>query len=52
VTGLWQVSGRSELTPEEMIRLDVEYVERRSFWLNVRILARTVPAVVSGRGAG
>jgi lipopolysaccharide/colanic/teichoic acid biosynthesis glycosyltransferase len=51
VTGLWQVSGRSELTLEEMIRLDVEYVRRRSFWLNIKILARTIPAVVSLRGA-
>jgi lipopolysaccharide/colanic/teichoic acid biosynthesis glycosyltransferase len=51
VTGLWQVSGRSELTLEEMIKLDVEYVERRSLWLNVWILLRTVPAVLSLRGA-
>jgi lipopolysaccharide/colanic/teichoic acid biosynthesis glycosyltransferase len=51
VTGLWQVSGRSELTLEEMVRLDVEYARRRSLWLNIRILARTVPAVLSGRGA-
>ncbi len=51
ITGLWQVSGRSELTLEEMVRLDVEYAERRSLWLNVRILARTIPAVLSGRGA-
>jgi lipopolysaccharide/colanic/teichoic acid biosynthesis glycosyltransferase len=51
LTGLWQVSGRSELALDEMIRLDVEYVERRSFWFNVRILVRTVPVVLSGRGA-
>ncbi len=51
VTGLWQVSGRSELTLEEMIQLDVEYVRRRSLWLNLRILARTLPAVLSMRGA-
>jgi lipopolysaccharide/colanic/teichoic acid biosynthesis glycosyltransferase len=52
VTGLWQVSGRSELTLEEMIKLDVEYVERRSAWLNLCILLRTIPAVFSARGAG
>ena len=51
VTGLWQVSGRSELALEEMIRLDVEYARRRSVWLNLWILARTIPAVLSGRGA-
>jgi lipopolysaccharide/colanic/teichoic acid biosynthesis glycosyltransferase len=51
VTGLWQVSGRCELTIEEMIDLDVEYVRRRSLWLNLRILVRTVPAVLSLRGA-
>jgi lipopolysaccharide/colanic/teichoic acid biosynthesis glycosyltransferase len=51
MTGLWQVSGRSELALEEMIRLDVEYARRRSLWLNLRILARTIPAVVFGRGA-
>ncbi len=51
VTGLWQVSGRSELTLEEMIALDVEYVRRRSPWLNIWILLRTVPVVLSRRGA-
>ncbi len=51
VTGLWQVSGRSEVTLEEMVRLDVEYISRRSLWLNIVILLRTVPAVLSARGA-
>jgi lipopolysaccharide/colanic/teichoic acid biosynthesis glycosyltransferase len=51
VTGLWQVSGRSELTLEEMITLDIEYARRRSLGLNVMILLRTVPAVLRGRGA-
>jgi lipopolysaccharide/colanic/teichoic acid biosynthesis glycosyltransferase len=51
VTGLWQVSGRSTVTLEEMVHLDVEYSHRRSFWLNLSILLRTVPAVLSGRGA-
>ncbi len=51
LTGLWQVSGRSELTLEQMIALDVEYVQRRSPWLNLSILARTVPAVLSTKGA-
>jgi lipopolysaccharide/colanic/teichoic acid biosynthesis glycosyltransferase len=51
MTGLWQVSGRSELTLEEMIALDIEYARSRSLWLNVKILARTVPVVLIGRGA-
>ena len=51
MTGLWQVSGRSELGLEEMVALDVEYASTRSLWLNLKILARTVPAVFAGRGA-
>jgi lipopolysaccharide/colanic/teichoic acid biosynthesis glycosyltransferase len=51
LTGLWQVSGRSELTLEQMVALDIEYVQRRSPLLNLSILARTVPAVLSTRGA-
>jgi lipopolysaccharide/colanic/teichoic acid biosynthesis glycosyltransferase len=51
VTGLWQVNGRSTVTLEEMVRLDVEYARRRSLWLNLTILLHTVPAVLSGRGA-
>jgi lipopolysaccharide/colanic/teichoic acid biosynthesis glycosyltransferase len=51
LTGLWQVSGRSQLTLEQMVALDVEYVRRRSPWLDLSILARTLPVVLSGRGA-
>jgi lipopolysaccharide/colanic/teichoic acid biosynthesis glycosyltransferase len=51
VSGLWQVSGRSELTVDQMMRLDIEYVHRRSFWLNLRIIVRTIPVVFSTRGA-
>ena len=51
ITGLWQVSGRSQLSFDEMIALDLEYAQRRSFWLNVRILLRTLPVVLLGRGA-
>jgi lipopolysaccharide/colanic/teichoic acid biosynthesis glycosyltransferase len=50
VTGLWQVCGRNRLTMLQGLKLDVEYVEHRSFGLDVRILVRTVPAVL-GRGA-
>jgi lipopolysaccharide/colanic/teichoic acid biosynthesis glycosyltransferase len=51
VTGLWQVSGRSLITFAEMIDLDIEYVERRSLLLNVKIIALTVPTVLGGKGA-
>ena len=51
ITGLWQVNGRSQVPLEEMVRLDVEYARRRSFWLNLRIIVKTVPAVLNTRGA-
>ena len=51
VTGLWQVAGRSQVPLEEMVRLDIEYARRRSLWLNLQIMLRTVPAVLSRRGA-
>ena len=52
VTGLWQVNGRSEVSLEQMIELDLDYVQRRSLLLNLGILQRTIPAVLSRRGAG
>jgi lipopolysaccharide/colanic/teichoic acid biosynthesis glycosyltransferase len=51
ITGWWQVSGRSELTFDEMIDLDLDYLKRRSFWFNVEILARTLPVVLGRKGA-
>jgi lipopolysaccharide/colanic/teichoic acid biosynthesis glycosyltransferase len=48
ITGLWQVSGRNRLTMREALELDVEYVVRRSFILDLAILFRTVPAVLRG----
>ncbi len=51
LTGLWQVSGRSELGFDECLRLDLKYIDNWSPWLDVKILVRTVPAVLSGRGA-
>jgi lipopolysaccharide/colanic/teichoic acid biosynthesis glycosyltransferase len=50
LTGLWQVSGRSRLTMLQGLRLDAVYVVRRTFWFDLVILLRTVPAVL-GRGA-
>jgi lipopolysaccharide/colanic/teichoic acid biosynthesis glycosyltransferase len=51
VTGLWQVSGRSDLPWEEMLRLDLHYVVHRSTRMDLAILWRTVPAVLTARGA-
>jgi lipopolysaccharide/colanic/teichoic acid biosynthesis glycosyltransferase len=51
LTGYWQVSGRSERTYEEMVRLDIEYAERRSLTLDLSILAKTPWIVLSRKGA-
>jgi lipopolysaccharide/colanic/teichoic acid biosynthesis glycosyltransferase len=51
LTGLWQVSGRSERTYEEMVRLDIEYAQSRSLLLDLSILARTPWVVVGRKGA-
>lgn len=45
LTGLWQVSGKNRTTFEQMVWLDIHYAERRSFWLDFQILARTLPAI-------
>ena len=51
VTGLWQVSGRSELTFEERIELELFYAQNWTFWLDIKILFKTVLVVLKGRGA-
>ena len=51
VTGLWQVSGRSELDFDDLVRLDFLYLERWSVFLDLTILVKTLPAVMSRRGA-
>jgi lipopolysaccharide/colanic/teichoic acid biosynthesis glycosyltransferase len=48
VTGLWQVSGRNRLRMTDGLRLDIEYVARRTLRLDLRILLRTIPALFSG----
>lgn len=50
ITGLWQVRGRASLTVDEMMELDLDYVDRASLALDLRILAATVPAVLRGEG--
>jgi lipopolysaccharide/colanic/teichoic acid biosynthesis glycosyltransferase len=51
LTCLWQVSGRSDLTFAEWMALDLEYVDSWTLWLDVAILLRTIPAIVTRRGA-
>jgi lipopolysaccharide/colanic/teichoic acid biosynthesis glycosyltransferase len=51
LTCTWQVSGRSDIPFDDWVRLDIEYVHNRSLWLDLKILARTIPAVITGRGA-
>ena len=51
ITGWWQVKGRGRVTFSEMIRMDIEYVQRQSLGLDFTILCATIPAVVSRRGA-
>jgi lipopolysaccharide/colanic/teichoic acid biosynthesis glycosyltransferase len=51
LTGLWQVSGRSNLPFEEMVRLDLRYIEQRSLLTDASIMLKTVPSVLFGRGA-
>ncbi len=51
ITGLWQVSGRNRLTFEEMVRIDLFYIENWSIWLDLKIIFLTVPAIFRGDGA-
>lgn len=51
ITGLWQISGRSDLEFDDRLRLDIEYIETRSLWLDLKILLKTVGAVIRPRGA-
>ena len=51
ITGLWQVSGRSDLSFDDLVRLDFYYLEHWSIWLDISILLKTPAAVISQRGA-
>lgn len=51
ITGLWQVNGRSRTTFDEMVRLDLRYARTHSLWMDIKILAATPAAMISGKGA-
>lgn len=51
LTCLWQVSGRSNVSWEQWVEMDLEYIRRRGFWYDLVLVVLTVPAVVTGRGA-
>jgi lipopolysaccharide/colanic/teichoic acid biosynthesis glycosyltransferase len=51
LTCLWQIGGRSEIPFEQQVRLDMEYIHSQSIWQDIRIMLKTIPAVLFGRGA-
>jgi len=51
ITCIWQVSGRSEIDFKGQVRLDVQYIENQSFWGDIKLLFKTIPAVLLGKGA-
>ena len=51
ITGLWQISGRSDVSYEQRVQLDMNYIRNWTIWLDLHILVRTIPAVLHGRGA-
>ncbi len=51
ITCIWQVSGRSEIPFDQQVELDVQYIESQSFWTDIKILFKTVPALLFGTGA-
>lgn len=51
LTCIWQVSGRSDVSFDDWVRLDIQYVRTRNLWLDIKLLLLTIPAVLTGRGA-
>jgi len=51
ITCIWQVSGRSDIDFEGQVELDVQYIQSQSFWTDINILLKTIPAVLLGKGA-
>lgn len=51
ITCIWQVSGRSEIPFEQQVELDVEYIQSQSVWMDIKLLLKTIPALLLGKGA-
>ena len=51
LTGLWQVSGRNNTTYKQRVALDLEYINNKSFWLDLKILIKTIPVILFRKGA-
>jgi len=51
ITCLWQIGGRAEIDFSGQVQLDIQYIESQSFWGDVKILLKTIPVVLSGKGA-
>jgi lipopolysaccharide/colanic/teichoic acid biosynthesis glycosyltransferase len=51
LTGLWQVSGRSDVAYEKRVRLDMQYIRNWNIWHDLYLLTQTIPAVIKGKGA-
>lgn len=51
LTCIWQVSGRADIPFDQQVAMDIEYIEQQSLWLDVKLVCRTLPALLSGRGA-
>jgi len=52
ITGMWQVYGRNRVSFDEMVRMDIDYIEKQSVWLDLKLLIQTPLALFTGRGAG
>jgi lipopolysaccharide/colanic/teichoic acid biosynthesis glycosyltransferase len=51
ITGIWQVSGRSEINFDERVKMDAAYVQKKSVIYDLWLILKTIPAVLSGKGA-
>ena len=51
ITCIWQVSGRSDIDFKGQVKLDIQYIESQSFWTDIKLLFKTIPAVLLGKGA-
>lgn len=51
LTCIWQVNGRSEIPFPQQVEMDIDYIHQRSLWTDVKLLAKTIPAVIFGRGS-